>query len=297
MGTIRVAYKKIMNFGDALSPALVAELSGCTVTYFKDHEPTAKKLRLLDRIWPNKQDDEEEGESIPQARILVGLGSVMGLTDKYSCIWGAGFLNYNEKFKGGDVYAVRGRLTHEKLERDGFKGCEVWGDPTLLLPFWINNEEPVLYKVGIIPHWSEVEYFQLKYGEKYKVIDVRTLDVQGVVKEIRQCAFLLSSSLKGLIVSHAYKIPALWIKNGYIGTDDFKFHDYFSSVDIPSYRGFAYWNEILENEEEVNLFFIEHRDKSNINNSLSEIQRALLNAAPFELKDKYEKMKAVSGLE
>lgn len=280
-----------MNFGDALSPVLVSELSGCEVVNFKGTESATKKIPLLDRIFSNTDQEQQNKETIPLARTLVGLGSVMALTDKYSCIWGTGFLNYNEKFKGGKTYAVRGRLTHEKLQRDGFEGCKVWGDPTLLLPFWISNDEPVIYKLGIVPHWSEVEYFQSKYGEKYKVIDVRTLDVEGVIKEIRQCSFILSSSLKGLIVAHAYEIPALWIKKGYTGTDDFKFHDYFSTVDIPSYRGFSNWKEILESEEELNMFFIENRDKCKINNSLREIQCQLLKAAPFELKEKYERVK------
>lgn len=280
-----------MNFGDALSPALVSELSSCEVVNFKGPELMSKKTPLLERLFSSTDQEQQNKETIPLAKTLVGLGSVMALTDRYSCIWGAGFLNYNEKFKGGKVYAVRGRLTHEKLERDGFEGCKVWGDPTLLLPFWINNDEPVIHKLGIVPHWSEVEYFQSRYGGKYKVIDVRTLNVEGVVKEIRQCEFILSSSLKGLIVAHAYGISALWIKRGYIGTDDFKFHDYFSAVGIPTYRGFANYQEILENENEQNLLFMEHADKSRINNSLSEIQFSLLKVSPFQLKEKYERIK------
>jgi hypothetical protein len=55
--------------------------------------------------------------------------------------------------------------------------------------------------------------------------------VEKVVADITSCDCIFSSSLHGLIVAHAYGIPAVWIRpGGPIMGDDVKFHDYFASV-------------------------------------------------------------------
>lgn len=292
MNEMILIYRNILNFGDALSSVLIQELSGCEIQSYKRTVTIKKKVELLFKPTISAVSDFLEHKDCSVTRnSVVGLGSIMSMGYKDSCYWGAGFLNYGDKFRGGCVHAVRGRLSNEKLKRDGFDECQVWGDPTLLLPLWINNEEDQIYKIGIIPHWTEIDYFIHKYGSEYKIIDLRTADVERVIKEIRQCAYILSSSLKGLIVAHAYEIPALWIKKGYIGTDDFKFHDYFSSVSIPIYAGFSNIGDVLATEESWKALFVEHVNKSRINNSLRELQCQLIQVVPFKLKEKYEKIK------
>lgn len=292
MGQMILIYRSILNFGDVLSGVLIQELSGCEVQSYKRSATIKKRVELMFKPSVSAIEDCLEQKDCSTTRgSVVGLGSIMSMGNKDSCYWGAGFLNYGDKFRGGCVHAVRGRLSNEKLKRDGFQECDVWGDPTLLLPLWINNKEDQIYKIGIIPHWTEVDYFVHKYGLEYKIIDVRTPDVERVIKEIRQCDHILSSSLKGLIVAHAYNIPALWIKKGYIGTDDFKFHDYFSSVAIPFYTGFSNIGDVLVTEESWKALFEEHINKSRINNSLRELQYQLMQVVPFKLKEKYEKIK------
>lgn len=114
--------------------------------------------------------------------------------------------------------------------------------------------------------------------------------MEKVVGEILACEYVLSTSLHGVIIAHAYKIPSLWIRKGYIDTDGFKFHDYFTSVDIPVYDGFANIEEILADEVSWKSCFERNRDKAQINNSLAEIQSGLLKCAPFPLKEKYQKL-------
>src|SRR5699024_9384076 len=163
--------------------------------------------------------------------------------------------------KGGEVFAVRGKLTSESLVRQGFQKCDVYGDPALLLPLWLKPSSKKQHFLGIIPHHSEVDYFIEKYSDKYFIIDLRTTNVHRIVEEINSCERILSTSLHGVIVAHAYDIPALWIKKGYIGTDGFKFHDYFSSVKIPLYHGITDIDESLIDESKVFELFHENNDK------------------------------------
>lgn len=93
----------------------------------------------------------------------------------------------------------------------------------------------------------------------------------------------MSTSLHGIIVAHAYGIPALWIKRGYIFTDGLKFNDYFASVEIPLYDGSKYNLEDIvcksfhELSSEIRSLMLPHK-------SVIELQRDLLRVAPFEVK-------------
>lgn len=196
-------------------------------------------------------------------------------------------MNQDEHIKGGKILAVRGRLTNEKIINDGYKGCDVFGDPALLLPLIVKPAKHKIYDLAIIPHWKEYDYFKNKYGERYKILDIRTKDVEHFVKELTSCKYILSTSLHGIILSHAYNIPALWIKHGYIDTDGFKFYDYFSSVDIPFYNGYEYFDQYLKDDNWRNLFD-EHTTSSLPQTDITLIQKSLLNVAPFHVQDKYK---------
>ena len=67
-------------------------------------------------------------------------------------------------------------------------------------------------QIGIVPHFSEVDYFIKQYGLKYTVIDLRTFEVEKVIDEINSCQYVLSSSLHGIIVAHAYHIRVFGFK-------------------------------------------------------------------------------------
>jgi pyruvyltransferase len=271
-----------------LSPRLVEELSGTKIQFKNLDFSISERICIVLRSLLSLNFKEFHTIRFPFQQVVVGIGSIISWVDKNGLIWGSGFMNNAESFKGGKTYAVRGKLTDDKLKKDGFSGCNVHGDPALLLPLWVKPSPIKKYRLGVIPHWKEAEYFQNAYGQKYKVIDLRTRDIDSVVDEITACEYVLSTSLHGMIVAHAYGIPALWIKKGYIDTDGFKFHDYFSSVSIPMYQGFENIEEILEKDSNWLSLFEDNTDKTQINTSLSNIQISLLSATPFQLDKKYQ---------
>ena len=129
----------------------------------------------------------------------------------------------------------------------------------------------------------------MKYGDNYKVIDLHTKEVKSVIDEITSCMRIVSSSLHGIIVAHAYGIPALWVQNNYVDTDGFKFYDYFSSVDIPCYEGYKNYDEIITDKTYQDALF--EKDKYSLPNcAIKDIQLNLLRAFPYPLSQEAKKI-------
>jgi len=286
MKKIYLVYFNSSNYGDAVSPLLIEELSGIPVRHKDTTLSRMQKIKTL--VKDLLKFSFTATRSILAKENLLAIGSIIVWSNRNSIVWGAGFMNSTDCFKGGEVLAVRGKLTNDKLKKQGFIGTTVYGDPALLLPLWIQASSMKKYKLGIIPHWKEVDYFKENYGDRYHIIDLRTRAVEEVTLEIASCEYVLSTSLHGIIVAQAYNVPALWIKHGYIETDGFKFYDYFSSVDIPFYDGFEDIGDILKSERNWNELFAQHMNKSIIKASLSSLQLKLLKAFPYPLRKKYQ---------
>lgn len=271
------------NFGDQLSPFLVQKIlqSKKRIVPKEAYKPYRYWLKHIIKKVLGYYVEDTNAYLKPYESSLLAVGSMLTFGNKKSRIWGSGFMNEFEKYNGGKVYAVRGKLSNQKIIEQGGKGCDVFGDPALLLPLFVKASKEKVYPFAIIPHWKETDFFIEKYGDQYPIIDFRTKDVLNVVEKITSCQAILSTSLHGIIVAHAYNIPAIWIKEGYIDTDGFKFADYFSSVNIKYYTGFENYDEIIHNNElRMRLFGSEialpHVD-------LSELQRCLLGAFPYRV--------------
>lgn len=289
---IKISYYKGNNFGDDLGPYIVTKLSGLETQY---KEIVLSPLRMILRIIKNvlllKFHYLKQIKYISfDKKVLVPIGSTIARGNKNTSHWGTGFLTTNQTFGGGVTHAIRGKLTDKKLRKDGFTGCSVYGDPALLLPLIFTAQVEKTNEVGIIPHYLDLLYFQTKYSNRYKIIDLTINNVEKTISEICSCKKILSTSLHGIIVAQAYNIPALWIKKGNIGTDGFKFKDYFSSVEIKEYNGFTDIDKILESIDSVNELFENNKDLSYIHVDLSNIQRNLIKAAPFCILEKYKQI-------
>ena len=219
---------------------------------------------------------------------LLGIGSIISQGNRHSIIWGSGFLTSKQIFRGGQICAVRGKYTNALLQEQGLKGTSVLGDPALLIPILVKPSDKK-NDVAIIPHWSETDFFQREYGDKYKIIDLRTKEVEHVISEITSCRYILSTSLHGIIVAHAYGIPALWIKFSTLENDDIKFYDYFSSVDIDIYEGFKDLECIFKSEGAWRNLFQENMNKALPKVDISLIQKDLLRVAPFGIIETYKR--------
>lgn len=202
---------KIGNFGDYLSYYIFEKITGFPPEFYS----------YLDS---NSNNNEEH---------YLSVGSILKYSNEQSIIWGSGFIHSKSKINNfKQITCVRGPKTRNKLGND--KCPEKYGDPALLLPFFFKQSQNKKYKLGIIPHIIDYEkiiklYENIPY---IKIIDLKCTreSIQDIIREILQCERVISSSLHGIIVSHAYNIPCVWIKGQQLAGDDFKFDDYYSSV-------------------------------------------------------------------
>ena len=277
-----IHWREQPNFGDYLSPYLVSKLSCLVVLSKKAALPWKNFLKCL--IWYPWLIYEY---ALPFQKNLLAVGSILNLGNSKSIIWGSGFMNYDDSFCRGKSYAIRGPLSERKIINMGGYKCGIYGDPALLLPIVYNPIIEKKHKIGIVPHWRETNYFFTNFTDSY-IVDVRTDKVELVVDKILSCEKILATSLHGLIVAHAYGIPALWIKHADTNTDGFKFDDYFLSVGIKPYKGFSELEEIINFESYADWLFDNNKDVTLPQCSVKEIQRKLLATAPFPLKKQYE---------
>jgi pyruvyltransferase len=203
------------NFGDFVTPFIYN-------TLFLE-EP------ILDIKGGPKEDD-----------VVIGAGNILSSARSNSIIWGTGFMFGTENIrKPKKILSVRGPLTRNRLLELGINCPESYGDIGLILPYFYYPEVKKKYKLGIIPHYIDKERFNEIYknnDEDVKIIDV-TEPIQNVINCILECEMTISSSLHGIIVSHAYNVKSMWIKlTDKIGGKFFKYRDYYGSLNIDNYN-------------------------------------------------------------
>lgn len=279
------------NFGDDLGPYLVSQLSGSEINYVPIVNSTLKTIILyIKGLFDGKykfDDFRSTIYGIKQERILITIGSIISsFNSRRADVWGTGIMFSDAKINNANFYAVRGKYTQKRLKELGYNAPEALGDPALLLPVVLPEKSNKKYKLGIIPHYIHYEEIKNKFSNKDVFIVNLLDDIEKVVSDITCCEQNISTSLHGIIVSHAYQIPCLWyrISEKKLAGDDVKFLDYFSSVDIKEYSPF----ELSElNLAEISAIIESNPHINSIQNNLEEIQMKLLKVAPFPILNKY----------
>ena len=241
------------NFGDALNPYLVHRLSGAPPRF------------------------------VPAGTGVLAIGSIIKFARAKTKVWGSGSPRLTDRLNAEATYcAVRGPLTR-RLVRDSGGTCpEIYGDPALLLPRLYHPRVTKRHALGLIRHHVHTEE-PIQLAPDVTEIDILRCgaeEIEAFIDEVLACSMIVSTSLHGLIVAHAYGIPAVWADFSGAGTriqgNHVKFLDYFASVGI-------------EETAPVDLSGIELLSAEMVRGRARHMQAPpdldrLLDAAPFQLR-------------
>jgi hypothetical protein len=284
------------NFGDELGPYIIKKLTGKEVKHVLLPRSGLKRVLAYLKGLPLGYYSIKSLPLVFDKRVFIGdyiisVGSIIGWGNGKRTVWGSGVLFKNEKIDNANFLAVRGEYTKNRLAELGFSPPNVVGDPALLLPLVYESKDiQKEVRLGLIPHHTQYEHFK-DYENGNKLLVINLLDgIEGIIEQINSCEYIISSSLHGLIVAHAYGIPALWYCYPHIEWqgDDIKFLDYLSSVGIEEYKPFIL-KEKDKFDSNIEIRNVQLNNKlSLIQNDLSLIQNNLLKVAPFDIRSKYK---------
>lgn len=174
-------------------------------------------------------------------------GLCIGSTAKFARpgmhLWGTGMPRSTDTLCPTAIYsAVRGPLSRDAVLAAGGQCPEIYGDAAILLPELYAPVVAKTYKVGIIPHVLQEnrirEALEAVGADHVKVISLLGVtfeDIERVVREILSCDEIVTTSLHGLIVAHAYGVPAQSARLSEPNAeakDSFKMRDYKQSVGL-----------------------------------------------------------------
>lgn len=213
--------------------------------------------------------------------LMIGSIFIDKYINKFTEVWGAGMLKYklleNKPYK---VHAVRGPKTREICLDSEIECPDVYGDPALLIPYYYNPYVQKKYKLGIIPHHSHLKSDLLnKFKNNNDILIInfkRYKNWKDIIKQIKECDFIVSESLHGLIISESFRIPNIWVSIGESINQDLKYEDFFLSINKP------YYEPYLINEETTydDLLSLKNNYDSTFNIDLQK----LVDACPIKLK-------------
>lgn len=257
---IKFIFKDKENYGDLLSKYLIEKISG-------------KKIKF---IQPKKQPFLKFNK-----RNLLAIGSIIHHASKDSIVWGSGIIDFNQQIAEADFRAVRGPRTRDYLLSLGYSCPEIYGDPAIFLPDYYSPRIEKKYSLGVIPHYHDLELAKEIFSgwEGVKVIDLLTLDIEATTREILECEKIISTSLHGIIVAHAYQIPGIWVKmSDKIFGNDIKYVDYLESVSLEIYKPLFITQKIKRSEITSLFTSLPYLPSLKV---LGELKERLMNAKPF----------------
>ena len=231
---------------------------------------------------------------IKSPQIILSIGSVLQWSKfKKFTIWGSGIIFSDANFSNGNFKAVRGPYTQKRLLELGYDSPTVIGDPALLLPLVYQPRKRMSYEIGIIPHYEHYDFIKNSCPDNVLVINLLD-EIEVIIDQIASCELTLSTSLHGIIVAHCYSVPSIWTEFSQTKTkifgDDIKFKDYFSSVNLPEYQPLLIGDiQKFDIQSIKRIVDVDFREKLlPIYSTIEEIQKSLLDIAPFKILSKYQ---------
>lgn len=163
---------------------------------------------------------------------VLAVGSVMNALRAGDVVWGSG-VQFDQRYPGEGVtfLAVRGPITRSSI--DGGHVPQVYGDPALLLPEIFNPEVSRRHKVGVMPHFTDLARARRLYPDAL-LIDV-TGDWRQVIRQVKSCEQVITTSLHGVIACDAYDVLCTWEASyaSRILSRNLKFQDHFLATGRP----------------------------------------------------------------
>lgn len=204
------------NFGDWVGPLLYEALTGR-----KPHWCTTGRVK-----W--------------RGRTVYSVGSILHMIDRpgRAIVWGSGIIKRDAAIvRPREIRAVRGPISRARCLELGYQCPEIYGDPAILLPKYLPAKAGnPRYRLGVIPHSVNMDEARKRLPQSGEVLLIDVMrPVQDVCRDIGNCAHTVSTSLHGLIVSHAFDIPSAWMGlEAPLYGDGVKFHDYYASAGLPA---------------------------------------------------------------
>ncbi len=172
-------------------------------------------------------------QTVKGRRHLYAVGSVLTAGIQDATVWGSGVLNakltYRLEKRKLDVRAVRGPVTRMVLMDYGYSVPAIYGDPAMILPeIYSPKPVPKTKKYGLIVHKDyDTSKIAAEIDDDILPINICTADYEKFVDQIQSVEMIISSSLHGIIIAEAYKVPAVLLRPQ---IDILKYYDYYYST-------------------------------------------------------------------
>lgn len=277
------------NFGDDLAPYIINKLTGKDVKYFHFANTRINVIKqFLHDLMRGKFSIRYISDFVRcffARNYIISIGSILQWYGSSRCIvWGSGIINQEDNITRSKFLAVRGEYTKARINELGYTAPEVIGDPALLTPLIYHPNVEKKFKLGIIPHITHYDIVKQRFSsDEINVIKLNDHDLEKIIDHILSCEYTISTSLHGVIVSHAYNIKSLWFSynDKPLPGKNVKFLDYFSSVKIPEYTPFTLNIDKDIDILEIEKLILQHDDINQAHVNIKDIQKRLISVAPF----------------
>ncbi len=196
------------NVGDLVTPYLLDKTGVPGSLSQSISEADINKIESTDEGWWSRL-FRTKRSTMKRAKYIVSTGSVVRLCGDHALVFGSGVRSVDQDTCDAIIRFVRGPLTRERFLANGTVCPPIYGDPGLLLPRFYSPTIELTDQLAVIPHFTEYsDIFDIYKDEpRVKVVDMGSGNLEQCIDEIVSCRASVSSSLHGLVFSHAYGVP------------------------------------------------------------------------------------------